>query len=87
MLTYGKLSGLSIGIIIGFRYSEIGLGMILGIVLGRQTLTKIPLYNPLLIKIQKIAAGTLLTLLIFLFTDHWYVLLKHVIANLINKTF
>ncbi|WP_455665992.1 hypothetical protein [Phocaeicola sp.] len=78
--------GLCIGMIAGFCIPKIGLGlgMLLGIALGRLILARIPITTPIALRAQKRSAILFLIVCVLIFMDHWYVPLKHAIANFIN---
>lgn len=78
--------GMSIGMIAGFLYPQvgIGLGMLLGIAMGRFALARIPVTTPLAQRVQQRATIILLLAFFIIFIDHWYVPCKHAIANLMN---
>ena len=76
----------NIGMMVGFLYPQIGLGlgMLLGIALGRLVLTKIPVNTPLAQRAQQKSAIILILAFLILFMNHWYVPCKHAIAHLMN---
>ena len=78
--------GMYIGTMVGFLYPQIGLGlgMLLGIALGRLVLTKIPVNTPLAQRAQQKSAIILILTFLILFMNHWYVPCKHAIAHLMN---
>lgn len=77
----------TIGMMVGFLYPQIGLGlgMLLGIALGRLVLTKIPVNTPLAQRAQQKSTIILILAFLILFMNHWYVPCKHAIAHLMNK--
>lgn len=78
--------GMSIGMIVGFLYPQVGLGlgMLLGIAMGRLVLARIPVITPLAQRAQQRSAIILIIAFLIIFIDHWYVPCKHAIANLMN---
>lgn len=74
--------GMYIGMMVGFLYPQIGLG--LGMLLGRLVLTKIPVNTPLAQRAQQKSAIILILAFLILFMNHWYVPCKHAIAHLMN---
>ena len=76
----------TIGMLVGFLYPQIGLGlgMLLGIALGRLVLTKIPVNTPLAQRAQQKSTIILILAFLILFMNHWYVPCKHAIAHLMN---
>lgn len=76
--------GMYIGMIIVFLYSQTGLGMLVGIALGRLILDKIPVNTPLAQRAQQKSAIILILAFLILFMNHWYVPCKHAIAHLMN---
>lgn len=81
-----QIIGMCIGLMIGFLYPQVGLGvgMILGIALGRLALAKIPLHSPLAQRAQKRASIIAILAFFILFINHWYGPFKYAIANLMN---
>ena len=75
-----------IGMMVGFLYPQrgLGVGMLLGIALGRLVLTKIPVNTPLAQRAQQKSAIILILAFLILFMNHWYVPCKHAIAHLMN---